>query len=215
MSILRLFLSVVVIFILLIWIINSYILVKTKSFIYGNPDQIPSIQVVIVPGASVYRSGKLSPVLHQRVELGIRFLYYRDSVKILFSGFAVPNGYNEPAAMADFAKNRMVAANKILQDSNGTSTYITMLNCKRKYQFNSVLIVTQEYHLPRALYIARHLGLDAYGLIAPSNNVSMSKSILVREISSRIKDFFLLKFFKLFSIHKNSIYEKVQYCFSY
>ncbi len=180
------------------WIINAYIVVKTKAFIYRNPASVPNVEAVLIPGASVYRSGKLSPVLEGRVEVGIRYIFPLDSIKILFSGHTASDGYNEPAAMAEFAERRLVPPAKIVQDSNGTSTYTSILNCKKKFKFKSILIITQEYHLPRALYIAHDLGLKAYGLIAPGNYNSRPNKVSLREISSRLKDFLLLKFFKLF-----------------
>ncbi|MFC1586184.1 vancomycin high temperature exclusion protein [Fibrobacterota bacterium] len=180
------------------WIINAYMIVKTRPYIYRDHEKVPEVEAVLIPGASVYRSGDLSPVLKQRVEVGIQHMYPRNSMKILFSGHTIPGGYNEPAAMADFAKKRLVPSEKILQDSNGTSTYFSLLNCKKTFNLNPVLIVTQEYHLPRALYIAHDMGLEAYGLVTPGDYNMKSKSVFFREIASRIKDFFLLKLFGLF-----------------
>jgi SanA protein len=173
-------------------------MVKARPYIYSDSDSIPLVDAVLIPGASVYRSGDLSPVLKERVEVGIRYIFDKDSVKILFSGHSVPYGYNEPVAMAEFAKKRLVPPEKIIQDSNGTSTYFSLLNCKKKFNFSSILIITQEYHLPRSIFIAHDLGLNAYGLITPSNYHRSSGKVALREFFSRLKAFFLLKFFKLF-----------------
>jgi vancomycin permeability regulator SanA len=189
-----------ILLIVICWIINAYIVVKTKHYIIRGSEPVSEVEAVLIPGASVYRSGELSPVLKQRVEVGIRFAYRNPGVKMILSGYAIPNGYNEPAAMAEFAESRLVSPDRIIQDFNGTSTYATLINCKKVYKVNSVLIVTQEYHLPRALYIAHSLGLQAYGQIAPSN-MPVGRKYL-REYFSRLKDFFLLKIFKLF--HKRS-----------
>ena len=195
---LKIIIIITIIFTLFAWIVNSYLVIKTKPFIFRDSKLVPNVEVVLVPGASVYRSGDLSPILRQRVEAGIQYIFQNDSVKILFSGHVIQNGYNEPAAMAEFAKKRLISSSKILQDSNGTSTYATLLNCTQAFNFDSVLIVTQEYHLPRAIYIAQDLGLHAYGLIAPDNYFIRSKKNSLREYFSRLKDFLLLKFFSLF-----------------
>jgi len=196
----KLFIGIILIAALSSWIINAYIEVKSKPYIINNISNVPKVDAVLVPGASVYRSGKLSPALKSRVELGIHFIFFKDSTPILFSGHSIPNGYNEPAAMAGFARQRLIPDHLIIQDSSGSSTYTSIMHCKTKYDFRSIIIVTQAYHLPRAVYIAKSIGLRAYGLPAPGN---ISK-FTIREFFSRVKDFLLLEFFKIF--HTNEIF---------
>ncbi|MBF0430827.1 MAG: YdcF family protein [Fibrobacteria bacterium] len=195
-------LKVIIVFVLLLvlfsWVINAYIVAKSNKYIFRSPDKVPPVEAVIILGASVYRSGELSPILRQRVEMGIRYVLFNDSVDILFSGHSVPNGYNEPEAMAEFARKRMVPEEKLKLDPKGSSTYTSMFNCKYVFNYRSILIVTQKYHLPRALYIARSMGMDANGLVAPDSYPAVSRKASFREFSSRLKDFFLLNIFRLF-----------------
>jgi SanA protein len=177
------------------WVINAYMVVKTSSRIYSDPSAIPPVEAVIVPGASVFRSGKLSPVLRQRMEGAIRYLSTHKNAKLILSGHAIPHGYNETVPMLEFARRNAIPPENILLDEKGRSTYVTMLNCRRNYSFRRVLIVSQEYHLPRALYIAQGLGFDACGLVVTETETS----IPFREYLVRFKDFILLRISKYFN----------------
>src|SRR4051794_33054611 len=178
------------------WIINAYIVVKTRDRIFPDASNIPAVEAVIVPGASVYRSGKLSPVLRQRMEAAVRFLEAHKGVKLVLSGHAIPHGYNETVAMEEYARKNAILPEDILVDEKGRSTYVTLLNCRRQFPFRRVLIVSQDYYLPRALYIAHGLGMEAWGLVVtdtPSNGPPF------REYFVRIKDFILLRISKYFN----------------
>jgi vancomycin permeability regulator SanA len=177
------------------WVINQYVVVKTRGSIYRADDSIPEVEAVIVPGASVHRSGKLSPVLRQRMETALGFLEKQPGARLVLSGFAIPGGYNETLAMEDYARRRhVVAPENILTDEKGRSTYVTLLNCRRKWGLRRVLVVSQDYHLPRALYIARGLGMEASGLAVPEENPAVR--VHLREYVGRVKDFLLLRMSK-------------------
>lgn len=176
------------------WVINQYVVVKTRGSIYSADGPIPEVEAVIVPGASVYRSGKLSPVLRQRMETALDFLEKQPGARLVLSGFAIPGGYNETLAMKDYARHRHVAPENILTDEKGRSTYVTLLNCRRRWGLRRVLVVSQDYHLPRALYIARGLGMEASGLAVPEENPAAR--VHFREYVGRVKDFLLLRMSK-------------------
>jgi SanA protein len=178
------------------WIINQYIVVKTRARIFVSERDVPAVDAVLVPGASVYRSGKLSPVLKQRMDAAVLYLNSHAGVKLLVSGHSIPGGYDETRAMAEFARRQSVASENILIDDKGRSTYVSMLNCRRKFGFRKLLIVSQDYHLPRALFIAERMGMDAFGLVvteAPDSRFHL------REYAGRVKDFFLLRISKYFN----------------
>ncbi|HAO99740.1 MAG TPA: hypothetical protein DCQ83_06815 [Fibrobacteres bacterium] len=177
------------------WIISTYMEVKAVPETFASPDSIPVIEAVVVPGASVYRSGKLSPVLLQRMDAALDLARRRPGVKLVLSGHAVPKGYSETSAMRDHAVGKGFPPRDILIDENGRSTFLTLLNCKKKFGLLRVAIVTQDYHLPRALYIARRLKMRGYGLslATPENG-----GWLDREWFSRLKDFILVRIFKFF-----------------
>ena len=151
---------------------------------------------MVILGASVYRSGQLSPVLKNRMETALGYFFRWDSLPMVLSGHAIPKGYSEPRAMKAFALRREVPEERIVLDSLGTSTYRTIFNCKYQLGLKNITVITQRYHLPRALYIARKLGIEASGIIAPGH--PEEKNTPVREISGRVKDFFLINFLLLF-----------------
>lgn len=183
------------ILILAAWIINAYMVVKSQAKIFSDPALIPPVEAVIVPGASVYRSGKLSPVLRQRMEGAIRYLAAHKGTKLILSGHAIPHGYNETVPMLDFARRNAIPAEDIILDEKGRSTYVTLLNCRRSYPYRRILIVSQDYHLPRALYIAQGLGFQALGLVV----TEAESSFPAREYFVRLKDFVLLRISKYFN----------------
>lgn len=181
------------------WVINQYMVVKARRFVYLPDGPIPTVEAVVVPGASVYRSGKLSPVLRQRMETALGFLSKRPGTKLILSGYSIEGGYNEVRAMADYARKGGVDPEHILVDEKGRSTYVTLLNIRRRWAMKSILVVSQDYHLPRALYIAHRMGMEASGL-AVAESVPDSRFHL-REYAGRVKDFILLRISKY--LHAN------------
>jgi len=174
-----------------VWLVNSYIEVVARRQTFSLPSQIPEVEAVVVPGASVYRSGKLSPVLEQRMTTALKVLALRPETKLLVSGHAIKGGYSETSAMAEFAKRNGIAAERILQDDGGRSTYVTMLHCRREFGLRRILLVSQAFHLPRGLYVGNRLGLTVYGL--PAADTSEDGPFPIREIFVRFKDFILVR----------------------
>jgi SanA protein len=196
---LKFFGALLLLVIIMAWVINAYIVVKTKAHIFADLDSIPTVEVVIVPGASVYRSGKLSPVLRQRMQGAIKYLVNHKGTKLLLSGHAIPKGYNETVPMMEFARHNGIPVEDIILDTKGRSTYVTLLNCRRAHPFGRILIVSQDYHLPRAIYIAQNLGFQASGLVV----TELNSAIPMREYLVRFKDFILLRISRLFNANAN------------
>jgi SanA protein len=179
------------------WLISTYMEVKAEPETFTDPARIPAIDAVVVPGASVYRSGKLSPVLKQRMESALSLAFKRPGVKLVLSGHTVPQGYSETKAMRDYAVKRGFPPKDVILDEEGRSTFLTLLNCQKKLGLRRVALVSQSYHLPRALYIARRLGMQGYGLRSETSNIHPSGAS-PREWFSRIKDFTLVRIFRYF-----------------
>jgi SanA protein len=176
---------------LMLWLVNAYIEVVARQMTFAEPNQVPDIEAVVVPGASVYRSGRLSPVLEQRMATALRVLELRPYAKLLVSGHAIKGGYSETLAMIDYARRNGLDPARILQDDGGRSTYVTMLHCRREFALKRILLVTQPFHLPRALYVGNRLGLTVYGL--PAAETSDESHFPIREFFVRFKDFVLVK----------------------
>ena len=179
------------------WLISNYMEVKAASETFTDPAKVPRVDAVIVPGASVYRSGRLSPVLMQRMDLALDLAAHRPGIKLVLSGHTVPKGYSETKAMRDYAIKHGFPAKNVLLDEEGRSTFLTLLNAQKKLGLRRVALVSQGYHLPRALYIARRLGMQGYGLRVETNAAHPSGGN-TREWFSRIKDFTLVRIFRYF-----------------
>ncbi|MEO7426756.1 MAG: YdcF family protein [Fibrobacteria bacterium] len=186
-----------VLLLLCAWIVNAYVVVKAKARIYMEPGAVPAVEAVIVPGASVFRSGKLSPVLRQRMDGALNYLALHKGAKLVLSGHAIPGGYNETTAMLEFARRNNIPMEDILVDEKGRSTYVTLLNFRRSSELRKILIVSQDYHLPRALYIAQAMGFSASGLMVSGDG--FPASVPVREYFTRLKDFILLRISRWFN----------------
>ncbi|MBP0957889.1 MAG: YdcF family protein [Oscillospiraceae bacterium] len=147
-----------------------------------------NIDCIIVLGCRV--NGETpSPMLSDRLLRGIE-LYDMDAApKLLMSGDHGRTNYDEVNAMKQFAIDRGVPSEDIFMDHAGFSTYETMYRAKEVFAAKRVLIVTQSYHLYRAVYIAEKLGLEAYGVSSDLQSYVRQDYYDFREILARDKDF--------------------------
>jgi SanA protein len=144
--------------------------------VYSVEDS-PSEQVAIIFGAGLRRDGTPTAVLRDRVETGAR-LYFEGKVeKLLMSGDNQLIEYNEPEAMRQHALSLGVPDHDIAVDYAGRRTYDTCFRAKEIFGLESVLLVTQKFHLPRALFLCNVMGLKAQGVEA--NNFNYSRRSLV------------------------------------
>lgn len=126
----------------------------------------PAPRWIVVPGASVHRDGTLSGVLKARMETAVRAAEVWPEARLLLSGTAIPGGYSEPEAMRRWVLERGIAPERIVLDRTGTDTRATIRNLGTPS--GDLLIVSQGWHLPRALWSARRRGWNASGLVAPA-----------------------------------------------
>lgn len=123
-------------------------------------------RAAIVFGAGLQRDGTPSPVLKDRVITAVQ-LYQEGKVeKLLMSGDNRFADYNEPAAMRDYAVGLGVPADAIVLDFAGRRTYDTCYRAKHIFGLDQALLVTQNYHLPRAIFTCQGLGLEVNGVKA-------------------------------------------------
>lgn len=128
--------------------------------------ELTGARVAVVFGARVYRSGRLSAMLRDRVDTAVD-LYLAGKVdKLLMSGDNSTPEYNEPAAMVAHAVARGVDPADVQPDYAGRRTYDTCYRAGAIFQLESAVLVTQEFHLPRALFTCNSLGIDAVGVVA-------------------------------------------------
>lgn len=129
-------------------------------------DEIAPDRVAIVFGAGLWRDGSPTPVLRDRVMTAAK-LYFEGKVeKLLMSGDNRFEDYNEPAAMGDYAMRLGVPEEAIVLDYAGRRTYDTCYRARDIFGLESAILVTQGFHLPRALYTCNALGVEASGVAA-------------------------------------------------
>lgn len=173
---------------LLILGINYYVKLSMKKYIVEDNDNLDS-DCIIVLGAGI-KNNKPSPMLEDRLKMGIS-LYNNDrSNKIIMSGDHGRDEYDEVNVMKKYAISKGVNSEDIFMDHAGFSTYDSIYRAKEIFKAKKVIIVSQRYHLYRALYIAKRLGLDAVGVAAEDIDYSGDNIREFREILARNKDVF-------------------------
>jgi SanA protein len=138
----------------------------TAGYLYDDARSVPGREVALILGASVFRSGKPSPVVEHRLRAGRALLEAGKVSRILVSGDHQPDVYDEAEAMRAWLLKEGVPADKITIDKGGLRTYDSMVRAAPLFGARSVIVCTQAFHLPRAVYLARRAGLDAVGLKA-------------------------------------------------
>lgn len=156
--------------------------------------ELADVDCIIVLGCQVRPDGSLSDMLHDRLSRGVELYEVGVSSKILMSGDHGGLYYNEVGAMKQYAVENGVPSEDVFMDHAGFSTYETVYRAKEIFRARKVVIVTQEYHLHRALYIAKQLGLEAYGVSSDLRTYSGQYKRDVREVLARCKDFAMCMF---------------------
>jgi len=131
-----------------------------------NAEQAPERRVAIVFGAGLRRDGSPSAVLRDRVATAADLYFSGKVEKLLMSGDNRFDDYNEPAAMQTYALRLGVPEEAIVLDYAGRRTYDTCYRARAIFGLQEVILVTQAFHLPRAIYTCNALGVDAVGVIA-------------------------------------------------
>lgn len=171
------------------FILNVWVLLRAKPFLL-TPEEAAQKQAdcVLVLGAKVMDSGKPSPMLADRLQYGVELYQAGAAPKLLVSGDHGQEQYNEVASMKNYAIDYGIADEDILMDHAGFSTYESMYRARDIFQVKRVIIVTQGYHLSRAVYIARSLGLEAYGVASDPRSYGKTLYNNSREFLARCKD---------------------------
>lgn len=183
-------LIVLLIVIAIPFIINGYVKLSVKSQIITVEEykELEDVDCIIVLGAGIRRN-RPSPLLKDRLDTGIELYKEKNAPKIVMSGDHTKIDYNEVKVMKNYAIENGIDSKDIYMDHAGISTYDSIYRIKNIFKAKKIVIVTQEYHLYRALYIANKLGIEAYGVKANSPSYSGDLKREIREILARNKDF--------------------------
>ena len=184
----------IVIFIILIIVlammINFYIRISTKTQIINDEkyNELKDIDCIVILGAAIW-GDKPSPMLEDRLNEGIKLYKLGVANKIIMSGDHGRDEYDEVNIMKEYAMEQGVPSEDIFMDHAGFSTYESIYRAKEIFEAKKIIIVTQKYHLYRALYIANKLGIESYGIGADPRKYVGETYRELREILARNKDF--------------------------
>ena len=180
---------------LIVGAINIYMVTTTSKRIISVDDAKDiNADCIIVLGAGVKPSGKPSWMLEDRIIVGEQLYNVNAAPKLLMSGDHGRENYDEVNTMKNYAINDGIPSEDIFMDHAGFSTYDSVYRAKEIFLTNNIIIVTQQFHLYRSLYIANKLGLDAIGVSSTLRNYSGSVKFELREILARDKDFVKVMF---------------------
>jgi SanA protein len=176
--------SLIFILVLFIYVIN-----KQVNKIGVNVCNLENVdkQVALVLGARVWNNGNLSDIFRDRVETAIGLYNTGKVEKILVSGDHGQKDYDEVGAAKDYLLEHGVKSEDVFLDHAGFDTYDSLYRTKEVFQVESLIIVTQAFHLPRALYIANKLGMDACGVSADLHSYTGEEARNIRETLAKVK----------------------------
>jgi SanA protein len=180
------FLAIIFVLVAVVFTI-SYLVINAGSsaYIYRDANRLPHAQVAVIPGAAILQNGDLSPVLKDRVDMAIT-IYQKGIVdKILVTGDNSSLSYNEVKPVKDYLLKNGIPEQNIFLDHAGFDTYSSMYRARDVFLIKSMIVVSQAFHLPRAVYIARYLGITTYGIVADRGHYLFYNNI--REIFGDVK----------------------------
>lgn len=171
-------------------LINLYVILNTTSNIIIKEEyqQLKDVDYILVLGASVRRE-RPSPMLEDRLKKAIELYNINTQNKILVTGDHIKEDYDEVTIMKNYLLENNIPEEKIIMDPAGVSTYDSIFRVQKQLKAKKIIIVSQKYHLYRALYIANSLGIEAYGVPADDIKYKGATYREVREILARNKDF--------------------------
>ena len=172
--------------------VNLIVVSSVKDDIGGRFED-PAMACAVVLGAKVHEGGRLSDMLRDRMDTAISLYKNGEVGKLLLSGDG-SGKWSEVRYMKQYAVDAGIPEEDILSDPEGYSTYETMQRAREVYSLKNIVAVTQTYHLYRAMYIAKDLGMDVKGASADLDTYSGQLYRDCREILARVKDFGLCLF---------------------
>lgn len=183
--------------ILTIGLINKYVQESVAGKLETSITEIPVEEpprIAIVFGARVWDNNRLSDALYDRVITAVELYRARRVKKILMSGDNPSENYDEPTAMKEQAVKLGVPAEDIVLDFAGRRTYDTCYRAKEIFEIEKAILVTQEFHQPRSLYLCNQLGVDSIGITANRRQYLHEGNWAVREFLAVASAWFEMNF---------------------
>lgn len=170
--------------------LNSIVILVAGSRIITTEEasKLTDIDCILVLGCQVKDDGTPSHMLEDRLKRGVELFKAGASARLLMSGDHGRQEYDEVGHMKKYAVDAGVESSAVFMDHAGFSTYESVYRAKEIFGAERILIVTQEYHLYRAVYIAQSFGMEAWGVGADYREYSGQFNRDVREVLARVKD---------------------------
>ena len=162
------------------WLLRTY--ARAATFIADSLDDVRPADVGLVLGASVTPDKKPSPILRDRIRTGVELLEAGKVQRLVMSGEGEEPHYDEVTVMRRTAIELGADEDLIESDAEGHRTYDSCFNTRNHFHANSVVVVSQRYHLPRAIYLCQGVGLGAQGLSADRAEYQNEWRFVLREI---------------------------------
>lgn len=207
-QLLSLILIIAVLCIGTVFTVNLYMMSTTDNNLW-QPNKLDNTQAdfILVLGAGI-TNGQPSAVLQSRLDTAIELYQRKASPDILISGGGDAT-VNEISVMRDYLLAHQIPAQAITEDNKGIDTYHSITNAQSIFGAENLIIVSQRFHLYRAVYIAEQLGLDTYGCPCDNDHPIKDKALLLREFFARLKDFTQVQITQL----PEPIAQKAQYLY--
>ena len=194
-SFLKMFIKLTVSIVILLFISLGILLVvdyhvssEGKKYLL-KPQDTPNADAIIIFGAYVDPKGNVTWMLADRLNAGYELYKAGKADRIVVTGDHGKKTYDEVNAMRKYLQNKGVPREDIFMDHAGFDTYESLYRAKEVFVIKKALLVSQEYHVKRALYIARALGLEAYGIGADTIVYPGMRFYRAREVGARFKAF--------------------------
>lgn len=167
-------------------LVDLYIAKESGPYIFANIDDVPKTPAGVILGASV-RDNQMSDMLKDRADAALD-LYKKGKIgKILISGDGREENYNEVAVVREYLRKQGVPEEDIYTDESGLDTFDSLARAKEIFQLDKLTVITQSFHLPRAIYLGKNLGIEVYGFPADRHSYANIDFFQFREKIANIK----------------------------
>ncbi len=165
----------------------GYVQFAPARYVVPTVDKLPSTEYVIVLGASIKQDGTPSDALYDRILTGVEIYKAGKASKVLMTGDNGAFHVNEVGTMEKIARESGVRADDLLVDGQGYRTYESCKRAAEVYKIKKAVIVTQRFHLSRALFLCRAFGIDAQGVPADRRTYVKIVSFTIRDLFASFK----------------------------
>ena len=167
--------------------VNVIVVMSSSAFISDDLDEMPSADVGLILGARVFNDGRLSHMMQDRADAAVELYEAGKVKKLIMSGDHGTKNYDEVNTVKNYLLEKGVRAEDLFLDHAGFDTYDSLYRARDIFGARSVIVVTQKFHEPRAVFIGRSLGMEVYGYAADKREYQGILWNEFREIFSRTK----------------------------